>query len=85
MANYPSAVKRNRQAPKRRSRNRNIVGSMRAALKKARTAIESGDEKKGDIVRQAMRAIDKAVTKGAVRRQTASRTISRLARSLNKA
>ena len=85
MANYPSAIKRNRQAPKRRARNRLVIGSMRSALKKARQAIESGEGDKATLVQQAIRAVDKAVTKGAVKRQTASRTISRLARALNRA
>ncbi len=45
MANYPSAIKRNRQAPKRRARNRQIIGNMRAALKAARQAVgvEAGE------------------------------------------
>ena len=83
MANYPSAIKRNRQAPERRSRNRLVIGGMRAALKKARQAIETGEGDTTSLMQQAVRAIDKAVTKGALKRQTASRTISRLARALN--
>lgn len=84
MANYPSAIKRNRQAPKKRSRNRLIVGQMRAALKAAREAI-GGKGDKASAFKQAVQAVDKAVSKGAMKRQTASRTISRLAKALNRA
>jgi small subunit ribosomal protein S20 len=84
MANYPSAIKRNRQAPKRRSRNRLIIGNTRAALKAAREAI-SGKGDKESAFKLAVRAVDKAVTKGALKRKTASRTISRLAKALNRA
>jgi small subunit ribosomal protein S20 len=84
MANYPSAIKRNRQAPKRRSRNRLILGGMRAAIKNARKALDGGEGDKETLFRQAVRAVDKAVTKGAVKRQTASRTVARLARAFHK-
>ncbi len=84
MANYPSAIKRNRQAPKRRARNRLVISSMRTALKKARTAIEGGAGEKTTLVKDAISLVDRAVTKGALKRQTASRTISRLQSALNK-
>jgi small subunit ribosomal protein S20 len=84
MANYPSAIKRNRQTPKRRARNRLVIGKMRSALKTARHALETGQDDKQGLFRQAVQAVDKAVTKGAVKRRTASRTISRLARALQK-
>jgi len=84
MANYPSAIKRNRQAPKRRSRNRLIVGNMRAALKTARQAI-GGKDDAASVLQRAIKAVDKAVSKGAVKRTTASRTIGRLTKAFNRA
>ena len=84
MANYPSAIKRNRQAPKRRARNRLIVGQMRAALKTARQAIGGKKADAQAAFKQAVQAVDKAVSKGAMKRKTASRTISRLAKAVNK-
>ena len=86
MANYPSAIKRNRQAPKRRARNRLLVGPMRAALRAARAAI-GGKSKKAEktaLFKRAVQAVDKAVSKGVMKRTTASRTISRLTRAFNK-
>jgi small subunit ribosomal protein S20 len=85
MANYPSSVKRHRQAPRRRGRNRLIVGDVRAALKRARTAIAGGAGDKAALVQAAIQAVDKAVSKGAMRRPTASRTISRLQTAFNAA
>ena len=79
MANNKSAIKRIRQAEKRRLRNRSIIGSMRTAIKKARTAVDSKDANAPELIRTAASLVDKAVSKGALKRQTASRYISRLA------
>ncbi len=83
MANYPSAIKRNRQAPKRRMRNRLVVGNMRSALKAARQAI-GGEGDKKTLFSSAVKAVDRAVSRGVMKRKTASRTISRLAKAFNK-
>lgn len=79
MANNKSAVKRNRQQDKRRLRTRLVVGSMRTAIKKARLAIDAQAENATELVRSANSLIDRAVSKGAVKRSSASRYISRLA------
>jgi small subunit ribosomal protein S20 len=80
VANNKSAIKRIRQIEKRRLRNRLVVGSMRTALKKARTAVESNAADAVELVRSASSLVDKAVSKGAVKRTTASRYIARLAK-----
>ncbi|HLU68739.1 MAG TPA: 30S ribosomal protein S20 [Kofleriaceae bacterium] len=80
MANHKSAEKRNRQRPKRQLRNRNTLGAMRTALRKARAAVDGKSDDAPSLVKSAVKAIDKAVTKGAVPRRTASRLISRLTR-----
>ena len=79
MANNKSAVKRNRQQQKRRFRTRLVVGSMRTAIKKARLAIDAQADNANELVRAASSLIDRAVSKGAVKRASASRYISRLA------
>ena len=79
MANNKSAIKRIRQIEKRRIRNRLVVGSMRTALKKARTAMDTKAEDTVALVRAASSAVDKAVSKGAIKRATGSRYIARLA------
>ena len=80
MASHKSAEKRNRQTPKRTLRNRLALGAMRTALKKARAALDAKSADSKSMVQQAVRAIDKAVTKGVLQKRTASRLISRLTR-----
>jgi len=79
VANNPSAEKRNRQAQKRRARNRTVMSSLRTAVKKARTAIDDEADNATELRKQAISKIDRAVSKGVLRRQTASRYVSRLA------
>jgi small subunit ribosomal protein S20 len=80
VASHKSAEKRNRQRPKRQLRNRLALGTMRTALKKARAALDAKSADAGTLVKQAVRAIDKAVTKGVLQKRTASRLVSRLTR-----
>lgn len=82
MATTRSALKRMRQGEKRRLRNQTIRSRVRTAVKKARLAL---DDKSQDIraqVAEAIRNLDKAVTKGVVHRNTAARKKSALARRL---
>ncbi len=80
MPNHKSAEKRVRQRVKRHLQNRVALGSMRSALSAARKAVDAGAENAPALVKKATSLIDRAVTKGSVKRQTASRYISRLAR-----
>ncbi len=82
MAQHKSAKKRARQALKRRARNRNISSALKTAIKGVRTA--SGDDAQ-TALRQAESAIRKAATKGVLSKKQASRRISRLTKSVNRA
>lgn len=82
MATTRSALKRMRQGEKRRLRNQTIRSRVRTVVKKARLAL---DDKSQDVraqVAEAIRNLDKAVTKGVVHRNTAARKKSALARRL---
>jgi small subunit ribosomal protein S20 len=79
--NHKSAEKRTRQIHKRRLRNRLVMGRMRSALKKARTAIEQKAPEADKLLKEAVVIIDKAVSKGVLRRNSGSRYISRLFKS----
>jgi small subunit ribosomal protein S20 len=79
--NHHSAEKRTRQIQKRRLRNRLVMGSMRSALKKARAAIEQKSPEAEKLLKEAVVVIDKAVSKGVLRRNSGSRYISRLFKS----
>lgn len=79
MANIKSAEKQNRKMIKNRARNRAAMANLRTAVKKARAAV---DGKAGDasaLVKEAVSIVDSAVTKGILKRRTASRYVSRLA------
>ena len=79
MANTKSAVKRIRQNERRRVRNRAVRSQVRSAVKDARAA--QGPEQRTSIA-EAIRALDKAVSKGVIHRNTAARKKSALARRL---
>ena len=79
MANIKSAQKQNRKMIKNRARNRAAMGSLRTAVKSARTAVDAKAANAGELVKKAVSIIDSAVTKGILKRQTASRYVSRLA------
>lgn len=79
MANIKQAQKRNRQRERARVRNRIVLGSMRTAVKKARTAVDTGENNASELVKFASSRIDKAVSRGALNRRAGSRLISRLA------
>ena len=83
MANTPSAKKRIRQNEKRRLRNRAVRSAVRGSVKSAREALTGKTADSATVVREAIRAIDRAVTKGIMHRNTAARRKSSLARKLN--
>jgi small subunit ribosomal protein S20 len=79
LANTKSAIKRMRQNERRRLRNRAMRSKLRGTIKTARGA---DGATKPTAVLEAIRALDKAVSKGLVHRNTAARKKSSLARSL---
>ncbi len=85
MANTRSAVKRNRQAQKRRTRNVQVRTGLKSVMKKAREALAKGEAGAKDAVQAALRTLDKAASKGIIHKNAASRRISRLAKAASKA
>lgn len=79
MANIASAEKQNRKMIKHRTRNRAAMATLRTAVKKARAAVDDKSNEATALVREAVSIIDSAVTKGILKRRTASRYVSRLA------
>jgi small subunit ribosomal protein S20 len=78
MANIRSAEKQNRKMIKHRTRNRAAMAALRTAVKKARTAVDGKADDASTLVKSAVSIIDSAVTKGILKRGTASRYVSRL-------
>ena len=79
MANTKSALKRIRQNERRRQRNRAIRSQLRSVVKTARAA--EGPPRTAAVL-EAIRALDRAVSRGVIHRNTAARKKSSLARRL---
>ncbi len=82
MANIKSQIKRNRQNEKRRIRNKSVRSEMKTLVKDARIANEAGRDDAEDILRQALKSIDKAAQKGVIHKNQAARRKSRLVKEL---
>lgn len=80
MANHKSALKRIRSSARRRMRNRIYTSRTRTEVKKARQAIEAGNDVQAAIeqTRAAISLLDKSASKGIIHRNNASRRKSRL-------
>lgn len=86
LAIHPSAIKRHRQSLKKRAINKDARSKLRTLIKKARQVIESKDgEQISAQMREVGRALGKAVSKGLLKKNTASRWLSRLSRSSHRA
>lgn len=79
MANHFSALKRARQTEKRTARNRANRSRLRTALREMREDLAKGDKAAAEqTYRQTVSALDKAIQKGILHENTASRYKSRL-------
>jgi len=79
MANHFSALKRARQTEKRTVRNRANTSRLRTVLRELRETLAKGDPQAAEqVLRQTISALDKAVQKGVIHKNTASRYKSRL-------
>lgn len=80
MANIKSQIKRNKTNEKARLRNKAVKSSIKTAIRKAREAVVAGDAEKANLaVRDASRALDKAVSKGVIHKNAAANKKSALA------
>ena len=85
MAHTKSALKRIRQDKRRNLRNQSVKSTVRTATRAFRETLEEGDAPKTQTsLRAAIKTVSKAGSKGVLRKQTASRRISRLARAAHK-
>ncbi len=83
MANHVSALKRARQTVTRTTVNRNNRSRLRTAIRQFREAMASGNpETATKAFPTAASALDKAVQKGVLHKNTASRYKSRLSARL---
>ena len=84
VAEHPSALKRHRQSEKRRLRNQAVRTQLKHVVRAVRAAIAARDTTQAaDALSRAARALDKAVTKGVLHRNTAARKIGRLSHAVH--
>ena len=84
MANHFSALKRARQTTKRTATNRANTSQLRSALREIRETIAKGDKAAAETsYRATVSALDKAIQKGVLHKNTAARYKSRLSARLN--
>ena len=85
MANIKSAKKRVLLNEKKAAQNQMIKSAVKTEIKKVRAAVEAGNkEEAAKALLAATSAIDKAESKGVIKKNTASRKVSRLALAVNK-
>jgi small subunit ribosomal protein S20 len=83
VANIRSQIKRNRQNERRRLRNKAVKSEIRTRSKAALTAADYGAEDTTELVRIALKRIDKAAAKGVIHRNQAANRKARLMRRVN--
>ncbi len=85
MPNHKSAEKRVRQNEKRRAVNRSNRSNLRTQIKKLRTSLAASDKNQSqELLNPTVSAIDKAVNKGILHKNTAARYKSRLSGHVGK-
>lgn len=84
MANHFSALKRARQTERRTARNRANASRLRGTLRDLRESIDKGDKPAAEkLYRTTVSVLDKAIQKGTLHENTASRYKSRLGVRVN--
>ena len=84
MANHPSAVKRHRQSQHRRLINQMNRHKLKTQIKRLRAALTSGKpEEAKTLLPETLSIIDRSIQKGIIKKNTARRYKSRLAKRVN--
>jgi len=84
MANHFSALKRARQTGRRTQRNRSNTSRLRSVLREMRQALSRGDKAAAEqAFPRTVSALDKAIQKGVLHKNTAGRYKSRISTRLN--
>ncbi|NQU17493.1 MAG: 30S ribosomal protein S20 [Candidatus Saganbacteria bacterium] len=84
MANIKSAKKRIMVTKRNRQRNLFYKNKVKKLIKEAKQAIEQGTENASELVRLAIKWLDKAALKNVIKKNTASRRKSRIMKAVNK-
>lgn len=82
MANTIQTIKRQRQDVKKKQNNQGQITAMRTAKKNFLAAVKNNEDNTQELFVKAVKAIDKAVSKGLVHENKAARDKSRLSKKL---
>ena len=81
MANIKSQIKRNKQNEKARQRNQAVKSRLKTAVRRFRELSEAGDKDAAVVAgRDAMKALDKAASKGVIHANQAANRKSSIAK-----
>jgi len=81
VANIKSQLKRIKTNEKQRQRNKAVKSSLKTAIRRFREAAAANDtERANELLRDASRKLDKAVSKGVIHRNQAANRKSAIAR-----
>lgn len=84
MATHPSAEKRDRQNKKRKIRNTAVKSQTKTEIKKVLAAVDEQDRDGSEkALKNAIKIIKKAGSKGIYHKNNASRKVSRLTKKVN--
>ncbi len=81
---HTSAIKAQRQAEKRTSRNKGLTKKIKTTVKAAVASVKAKEAKAVEAIKEALSSIDKAAKKGVIHKKTAARKKSRLVKATNK-
>ncbi|MFA6369801.1 MAG: 30S ribosomal protein S20 [Patescibacteria group bacterium] len=84
MPNKKSAKKELRKSVKRQADNKKVKKAMKEVIKTSNKAIIAGEKLSSEGLSVASKLIDKAAKKGIIKKNTAARQKSRLAKRANK-
>ena len=83
MANNKQAIKRITIGNKKALVNKVKKSALRTTLKKSKLAIENKDPQASEVLKEAVKALDKAVVKNIIHKNNASRHKSSLTKAFN--
>ncbi len=84
MANIKSSIKRIATTEKKTLQNKSKKSALKTTLKKYDAAIIENAENTAELLKAAVKSLDKAASKGIIHKNTAARKKSRLVAKLNK-
>lgn len=84
MPNKKSAEKELRKSVKRQAENKKVKKVMKQAIKTSNKTIAAGEKLSAESLSLTTKLIDKAAKKGVIKKNTAARQKSRLAKRANK-